>query len=142
MDIAPPRGAAPSRHGVISVYDDPRHTAAQTGIGGNSMNQASNDPREAAAWEALKEVMDPEVGINIVDMGLVYQVTITGDRARIEITMTSPSCPLHVSIAEAARQAVLRNDPSLAEARVEVVWDPPWTPERMSEEAKKILGRF
>ena len=106
------------------------------------MNQASNTPQEAAVWEALKQVMDPEVGINIVDMGLVYQVEIRGDRANIEITMTSPSCPLHVSIAEEARRTVLRNNPSLSEAEVQVVWDPPWTPERMSEEAKKILGQF
>ncbi len=85
--------------------------------------------------------MDYEVGVNIVDLGLVYKVEVAGDRADVDITMTSPSCPVHVTMAEEARLAILRKVPSLSAAEVHVVWDPPWTPELISEEAKEILGR-
>jgi len=104
------------------------------------VNQESNTPQQSAIWAALKTVMDPEVGIDIVEMGMVYTVAVTDNRAKIEITMTSPSCPLHVSITNEARQAVARALPSLTEVDVQVVWEPPWTPERMSEAARKTLG--
>ncbi len=104
------------------------------------MNQESNTPQQSAIWAALKTVMDPEVWIDIVEMGMVYTVAVTDNRAKIEITMTSPSCPLHVSITNEARQAVERALPSLIEVDVQVVWDPPWAPERMSDVAKKMLG--
>lgn len=103
------------------------------------MNQESQTPQEQAIWTALKEVMDPEVGINIVDMGMVYTVAVIGDEAKVEITMTSPSCPLHVSITNDARHSIIRNVPFLEEVDVQVVWNPPWNPELMSNEAKKIL---
>ena len=102
------------------------------------MNQ---ETQEKAIWDALREVMDPEVGINIVEMGMVYTVAVSGDEVKIEITMTSPSCPLHVSITNDACQKIMQNVPSLSEVDVQVVWDPPWTPELMSEEAKKALGQ-
>ncbi len=104
------------------------------------MNQAHDTSQQEAIWAALKTVMDPEVGIDIVEMGMVYTVTVTNNRAVIEITMTSPSCPLHVSITNEARQAVTRALPSLAEIDVQVVWEPAWTPERMSDTARKMLG--
>ncbi len=105
------------------------------------MTQKSDNPVEQAVWEALTEVTDHEVGVNIVDLGLIYKVEVAGERADVDITMTSPSCPVHVTMAEEARQAILRRVPSLSTAEVQVVWDPPWTPELMSEEAKKILGQ-
>lgn len=86
--------------------------------------------------------MDPEVGINIVDMGMVYTVAVIDNKAKVEITMTSPSCPLHVSITNDARHRIMRNVPSLAEVDVQVVWDPPWDPELMSDEARKILNQI
>ncbi|MCP4041110.1 MAG: metal-sulfur cluster assembly factor [Gammaproteobacteria bacterium] len=105
------------------------------------MNQKTDSPVEQAVWEALAEVMDHEVGVNIVDLGLVYKVAVTDAQADVEITMTSPSCPIHVMMANEARQSILRRVPTLSAAEVRVVWDPPWTPELMSEKAKKILGR-
>ncbi len=104
------------------------------------MNQERETPQEKAVWAALKTVMDPEVGIDIVEMGMVYSVAVTDNRAEIEITMTSPSCPLHVSITNEARQAVARALPSLAGVDVQVVWEPAWTPERMSDTARKMLS--
>ena len=104
------------------------------------MTQQARSPVEQAVWDALMAVMDVEVGVNIVDLGLVYKVAVSGDQASVDITTTSPSCPVHVSMAEEAREAILREVPSLSEAKVNVVRDPPWTPERMSEAAKRLLG--
>ena len=84
--------------------------------------------------------MDVEVGVNIVDLGLVYKVVVSGDRAGVDITTTSPSCPVHVSMAEEVRQVILRKVPSLSEVEVQVVRDPPWTPERMSRGGKEASG--
>ncbi len=104
------------------------------------MTTKTRNSVEQAIWDALMEVIDVEVGVNIVDLGLVYEVTVDGDKGSVDITATSPSCPVHVSMAEEARQAILRKVPMLADVQVRVVWDPPWTPERMSEAAKKLLG--
>lgn len=104
------------------------------------MNQQQNTQLQNIIWVALQSVMDPEVGINIVDMGMVYSVAVSNNQAKVAITMTSPSCPLHVSIRKEARQAIMRRLPTLTAVDVRVVWDPPWTPELMSDEAKKILG--
>jgi len=104
------------------------------------VNQEHNTPQQEAIWAALETVMDPEVGINIVEMGMVYTVAVTDNKAKVEITMTSPSCPLHVTITNEARQAVARALPSLAEVDVQVVWEPAWTPKRMSDAAKKMLS--
>ena len=104
------------------------------------MTNKTRDSVEQAIWDALREVIDVEVGVNIVDLGLVYKVAVDGDKGSVDITATSPSCPVHVSMAEEARQAILRKVPMLAGVQVRVVWDPPWTPERMSEAAKKLLG--
>ncbi len=104
------------------------------------MTAKARNPAEQAVWDALSGILDVEVGVNIVDLGLVYRVSVSGDKARVDITATSPSCPVHVSMAEEARQAILREVPMLSEAQVQVVWDPPWTPDRMSEAARKMLG--
>ncbi len=104
------------------------------------MTQKAQNPVEQAVWDALTEVMDVEVGVSIVDLGLVYKVIVSGDRAGVDITTTSPSCPVHVSMAEEVRQVILRKVPSLSEVEVQVVRDPLWTPERMSEAAKNLLG--
>jgi len=104
------------------------------------VNQQQDTQLQNIVWVALQSVMDPEVGINIVDMGMVYSVVVVNNQARVNITMTSPSCPLHVTIRKEARQAIMRRLPKLTAVDVRVVWDPPWTPELMSDEAKKTLG--
>jgi metal-sulfur cluster biosynthetic enzyme len=101
------------------------------------MNEQTENPKEAGVWAALKQVMDPEVGVSIVDMGLVYKVEVIGHRAMIEMTMTSPGCPLYVSIVDDVRMTVFKECQDLSGVNVEVVWDPPWDPEMMSDEAKK-----
>jgi metal-sulfur cluster biosynthetic enzyme len=95
---------------------------------------------ESAIWDALRTVLDPEVGENIVDLGLVYRVEAGPDAVAVDITMTTPACPASGSIAEEAEAAIRRACPEAAEVTVEVVFDPPWTPERMSEEVKRRFG--
>ena len=97
-------------------------------------------PDEAAAWEALRTVLDPEVGESIVDLGLVYRLECGEGSVRVDMTMTSPACPAGAAIAEEAEQAIRTACRSAPEVRVELVYDPPWTPERMSEAARKRFG--
>ncbi|UCC61453.1 MAG: metal-sulfur cluster assembly factor [Anaerolineae bacterium] len=89
--------------------------------------------------EALKSVLDPELGLNIVDLGLVYGVEIDDGHVNVTMTLTTPGCPLHTAIARGAEAAV-RNLPDVEGATVNVVWDPPWSPERMSPQARARLG--
>jgi len=92
-----------------------------------------------AVWDALKECYDPEIPINIVDLGLVYDVTIDNDKVFVKMTLTAPGCPMHSFIAQQVKQR-LETVEGVKEAHVEVVWDPPWNPNMMSDEAKKKLG--
>jgi metal-sulfur cluster biosynthetic enzyme len=90
--------------------------------------------------EILKKVIDPEIGVNIVDLGLVYQVDIRPEEVYIQLTMTSPACPLHGVITRNMDKELRESLPDLGEMTIELVWDPPWSPEMMSEAAKKQLG--
>lgn len=92
-----------------------------------------------AALQALRDVIDPEVGLDVVSLGLVYAVTAARGELVVELTMTTPACPLGDQIVQDAerRIAALRG---VGAVRVELVWDPPWTPDRMSPEARQMLG--
>lgn len=87
---------------------------------------------------ALKRVVDPEVGIDIVEMGLIYGIEL-GETIRITMTLTSPACPTGTLLMEEAQQAVESIAPGV-KVEVVCVWEPPWEPERMSDKAKKTLG--
>lgn len=89
--------------------------------------------------EALRSVEDPEAGMSIVDLGLVYAVERTEHGVRVDMTLTSPSCPMGPYLVDEVIAAVRGAVPGTPDVQVELVWDPPWTPERMSEEAR---GRF
>lgn len=89
--------------------------------------------------EALKKVKDLELGINVVDLGLIYKIAEKDGKVNIAMTMTTPFCPyLPAMVAETKR--VIEAFPGVKEATVNVVWSPPWKPERMSEAAKAELG--
>ena len=90
--------------------------------------------------ETLKEILDPEIGINIVDLGLVYQIELRPEELYIQITMTSPTCPLSGVITRNMDQVLRKTFPDLGEMTIELVWDPAWSPELMSDTAKKQLG--
>ncbi|VAX24697.1 hypothetical protein MNBD_NITROSPINAE02-2033 [hydrothermal vent metagenome] len=90
--------------------------------------------------EALCAVIDPEVGINIVDMGLVYDVVVSGSSIHIKMTMTTRACPLGEMLSDEARSIVRKLSPEVESVTVEMVWDPPWEPEMMSDKARAQLG--
>lgn len=85
--------------------------------------------------EVLKKCYDPEIPINIVDLGLVYDVDVEGDRVHIKMTLTTPGCPMSAMIVDNVRQKVESID-GIKNAEVEMVWDPPWTPDRISKKLK------
>ncbi|MEK6982289.1 MAG: metal-sulfur cluster assembly factor [Candidatus Micrarchaeota archaeon] len=96
---------------------------------------------KAQILEKLKEVIDPELNINIVDLGLVYDVWVESEKiVHIKVTMTTPMCPMLGEILEEIKQKL--SIFKFEEIDTVVVWDPPWTPEKMSEEAKAMVGIF
>lgn len=105
-----------------------------------SMDLSAQTPDEAAVWEALRRVLDPEVGESVVDLGLVYRVACSPGRAAIEMTMTSPACPLGDVITDDVTRQVRAACAEACEVEVQFVFDPPWTPERMSESARRRFG--
>lgn len=90
--------------------------------------------------EALQHVIDPEVGVNIVDLGLVYRIEVMDKRVEVDMTMTSAACPLGAQLQEEAQAAIRRHLPEAESIAVQLVWGPPWTPERMSPRARRQLG--
>jgi metal-sulfur cluster biosynthetic enzyme len=95
---------------------------------------------EEGILQALHGVNDPEVGVNIVDLGLVYSAEIQGDSVRIVMTMTTPACPMHSYLTEEVREAILVQYEEVENVSVELVWDPPWSPQMISEKGKRQLG--
>lgn len=99
----------------------------------------SAEERHEAVLDALGRVWDPELGLDVVSLGLVYDVRVDHDTVDIDMTLTTPGCPVSEALpaeAEAAVRAVLPG----VDVRVHVVWDPPWTPERLSPVALERLG--
>jgi metal-sulfur cluster biosynthetic enzyme len=91
--------------------------------------------------EALRHVNDPELGINVVDLGLIYEVGIEGDTVHVEYTLTTMGCPIGPLIEEQIRQ-VIEPIEGIENVDAEMTMTPPWTPDKMSEEAKAALGMF
>lgn len=90
--------------------------------------------------QALKSVEDPEAGMNIVDLGLVYGIAVEPGRVRVEMTMTSPACPVGAYLVDESAAAIRAVAPAGTDVQVDLVWEPPWTPERMSPEAQSRFG--
>jgi metal-sulfur cluster biosynthetic enzyme len=90
-------------------------------------------------YEVLRDCYDPELPVNIVDLGLVYDVAVRDDNVTVVMTLTARGCPAHTFISESVRMRVAKI-PGVKSAEVQVVWDPPWDISRMSAAAKKRLG--
>lgn len=90
-------------------------------------------------YDALQQCFDPEIPVNIVDLGLVYDVQVKDDHVNVVMTLTARGCPAHTFISEDVRTQVAKI-PGVKTANVQVVWDPPWDPSRMSDTAKRQLG--
>jgi metal-sulfur cluster biosynthetic enzyme len=96
-------------------------------------------PTRSEVIEALRQVEDPELGMDIVDLGLLYDVEVAGPRVKVIHSLTSMGCPVGPMIQEDI-QRVTGELEGVEDVDVELTWDPPWTPERMSDDAKFILG--
>jgi metal-sulfur cluster biosynthetic enzyme len=96
---------------------------------------------ESKLLEALKEVVDPELMVNIVDLGLVYDVTQEGGIVNVNMTLTSPACPVGPQIVQQAKMALERLR-DVDEAKINLVMTPPWSPDRMTDDARDHLGIF
>jgi metal-sulfur cluster biosynthetic enzyme len=98
-----------------------------------------NGDLEAACYQALERVVDPELGVDAVSLGLIYRVSVENGSASVDMTMTSVGCPVAEQLLLEAQNEVLKV-PGIERAKVNLVWSPPWTPEMMSLEAKMTLG--
>ncbi|TML53455.1 MAG: metal-sulfur cluster assembly factor [Actinobacteria bacterium] len=96
-------------------------------------------PTKDEVVEALRAVEDPELGMDIVELGLLYDVEVEGPKVKVIHTLTSMGCPVGPMIQENIDQ-IARAMPEVEDVEVELTWDPPWSPEKMSDDAKFILG--
>jgi FeS assembly SUF system protein len=129
---------------MMDKPDPQKETAAPRG----SAPQASAVPPDEMARltdgivEALKTVYDPEIPAAIYELGLIYKVDVDDDRVvRIEMTLTTPNCPAAADLPGQVENAVA-SVPGVREAKVNIVWDPPWDPSRMSDEARAVLNMW
>ncbi|MFN0050566.1 MAG: metal-sulfur cluster assembly factor [Planctomycetales bacterium] len=98
-------------------------------------------PDEAALLDALRQVIDPELMINVVDLGLVYAVEQEADQVKVEMTLTSPACPAGPQIVNQSKMALEKLE-GVGGVEIKLVMSPPWTPDRMTDEARDQLGIF
>lgn len=94
---------------------------------------------EQAVRKALREVKDPELDMNIIDLGLVYDVEVAGGEVRVKMTLTSPGCPAGPMITNDAYR-VIRGLAGVQDVDIEIVWEPYWTPERMDPKVRALMG--
>ena len=113
------------------------------GSGPSQGKALTGEALEREIWETLKTCYDPEIPVNIVDLGLIYDMHVDqladGARVDVKMTLTAQGCGMGTSIAADARNKIL-DLPGVVEADVQVVWDPPWTPEKISPEGRALLG--
>ncbi len=128
-----------SPYGTIAPAEQPDFTATE----GAAIDLATTSvAAEDQVIAALRTVHDPEIPVNIYDLGLIYDTTIHDDGTiEIEMSLTAPGCPVAGEMPGEVARAVAAL-PGAGEVTVRLVWDPPWTPERMSEDARLALGMF
>jgi metal-sulfur cluster biosynthetic enzyme len=137
-----PDGTNAMNESTTEHLEQPGTNEPNGAAGAEGSNGGGGSPTEEQVRDALRHVVDPELGINIVDLGLVYEVDIS-DRGvvHIEYTLTTMGCPIGPLI-EHQMQSFLEKVPGVSSVEAEMVLRPPWTPEMMSEEAKAALGYF
>lgn len=106
---------------------------------GDPLGTLGGQVTRATVADLLYQVIDPEIGVNIVDLGLIFGVDVTGPNVVITMTLTTPGCPLAGYIEDCIHRA-LWGLPTIEDIKVDIVWDPPWGPELMSDQAKIELG--
>lgn len=134
-----------SDHVFLPVSDVPHPptepiTEAVGGTGEKPQEPIDPAKVEAAVIEALQSVYDPEIPVNIYELGLIYGVEVSEDgRAEIRMTLTAPACPVAGALVEEVAEKSGRVE-GVSTSHVELVWDPPWTPDNMTDAAKLELG--
>ncbi|MEZ5325307.1 MAG: putative Fe-S cluster assembly protein SufT [Verrucomicrobiales bacterium] len=122
---------------ALGMEDKAGATSAASG------EKLTGEALEQAVWGQLKEVYDPEIPVNIVDLGLVYDCQLTGDEGakvvEVKMTLTAPGCGMGPTIAADAQSRVMTIN-GIEDAKVELVWDPPWNQDMISEEGRMRLG--
>ncbi|RKO28091.1 metal-sulfur cluster assembly factor [Burkholderia mallei] len=106
----------------------------------SAIRSESETPDERALREALKEVIDPEIGVNIVDLGLVYRIERTEARIVVTMTMTSPACPMAGVVIDDVQATLGELTSDALPVDVDLVWEPPWAPKMLSEAAREQMG--
>ncbi len=102
------------------------------------MPKTSTVTKEAVI-EAMKDVFDPEIPVNVVDLGLVYDVEVHDSKVHVQMTLTAPGCGMGPMIAQQAEWRIAEVE-GVQDVEVEMVFDPPWSPDRITEDGKKLLG--
>ena len=97
------------------------------------------EQNEQTILAALRQVIDPEIGCNIVDLGLVYSYAFADGKVRVTMTLTTPGCPMHESISWGVKNALM-NIEGVTDAEVDIVWDPPWNPAMMTGIGRAMTG--
>jgi metal-sulfur cluster biosynthetic enzyme len=151
IPIAPASGCCsshPATDSVLPVLTEPHahgdcQQSAAPGAEGNSSccNGATEPVDDGALIDALRQVVDPELMINIVDLGLVYSINQTENKVLVEMTLTSPACPAGPQIISQAKMS-LEKLPGVQTAEIKLTMSPPWTPDRMTDDARDQLGIF
>jgi probable FeS assembly SUF system protein SufT len=132
----------PSQAGLYRIEGQDADSIGQEASA--SPEKSTDGNLEQAAWDQLKTCYDPEIPVNIVDLGLVYSLEVKphqggGSEVNVQMTLTAPGCGMGPILATEARQKILTID-GVTDATVDLVWDPPWSPDRISEEGKQKLG--
>jgi FeS assembly SUF system protein len=145
--LPPPSSVAVDEPAPSSFVDTSALTAPAPEKSGDQPSVGEADPAQTAEFqpkvvEALKTVYDPEIPVDIYELGLIYDITVDAERrALVKMTLTSPACPSAQQIPSEVRYKV-KAIPGIADAAVEIVWEPPWDKDRMSEAAKLQLGFY
>jgi probable FeS assembly SUF system protein SufT len=135
----------PTYGGLFRLADKDADAIGKEARGQSDSNTAALDGKELEneVWQRLKTCYDPEIPVNIVDLGLIYSMEISslsqGNRVDVKMTLTAQGCGMGGSIAADAQNKLL-DIPGVTEADVQVVWDPPWTPDKISPEGRTLLG--
>ena len=104
------------------------------------MNATAMETTRSLIYDALRNVYDPELGVNVIDLGLVYDVALSEEGyVTVTMTLTTPGCPMHESLSEGVG-AALADIPGISGGEIRLVWEPRWDPSRMTEEGRRLLG--
>jgi len=131
-------------HGLFRISREDVGAIEGLTLPGEAQRPAEGEFSEQLVWDTLKTCFDPEIPVNIVDLGLVYDLAVEdapagGHAVDVKMTLTAPGCGMGPVIAEDARQKIAAL-PTVESAKVHIVWDPQWTPQMISETGRKSLG--